>query len=418
MLAPSRFPRFRLLRMVLQVAVLCSVFFNYIGLDNLWEDTIIPRPSTFPAQTQTEQLNDSHQQTAVALGPVPRKEGSGNASATVSPTLEQYQEGPTFLLGIPTVEGEVQRRQAVRDTYLSFYRDLYSQDQPNRICSLEQVKHNRALLRECQLIYLFFVGGNPDGPSELVAPNASFPMTVKGSLNEDDLVYLNIRENLEDGKSQTFFKYASILSKEIPFDYIGKIDSDTLLFVPEFLNFAALNLPQRPDNRLVYGGNTHLKTACDKDEIDSTHPCPFKLVGDHYFGGAFYWMSPDLAEFITSDAVPRDKLSIRHEDADIGNFVFSYPLVHKSSSIHSVKVSGPQLLIHPRRNGNWMVQERQTAFRHKLWAHSLNSTKENQPGPYFKNLRHYRKFWRQYQAYWLSNKSRIVSARHAFQCIA
>ena len=332
-----------------------------------------------------------------------------------SPSPDQYPNGPTFLLGIPTVLDEVDRRKAVRETYLSFYQDISSQQEPNRICSLVAILRQLVSLQECQLIYVFFVGGSPHGPTELVAPNISFPMTINSTLEgEDDVIFLNIRENLEDGKSQTFFKYASmIVAKDVPVDYIGKIDSDTLLFVPEFLDFCKQNLPRRPHNRLVYGGNPHLAGSCDP-AVNDTHPCPLELVGEVYMGGSFYWMSPDLADFISSDRVPRAKLAIRHEDVDVGNFIFTYSQVYKdapwNTTIRAVDVPGSRLLIHRVFDGNWLFRNRATSLSRMLWAHSLDNKKY--PGPFFKDLRNYRKVWRQFQAFWLSNETLVVRRWH------
>ncbi len=369
----------------------------YVGLGTLSSPSIANSVSLLPGHGHS-------MASRFANSMLSKQRRQADASKIIDPLKLRIQGGPTFLLGIPTIQDEVERRQAVRETYLSFFKDLYHEDQPNRVCSLAQIQRNISLFLECQVVYFFFLGGNPNGPTELVAPNSSFPMTIEGNLDEDDLIYFNIRENLEDGKSQTFFKYASMLSKEIQFDYVGKIDSDTLLFLPAFLDFAAIHLP--PRQLLVYGGNPHDRNACDTNSHDS-HTCPLELVGQLYMGGSFYWMSPDLAEFITSNAVPRSQLTVRHEDIDIGNFVFTYPNVYEGKNIRVVNVTGSQLLIHQLVDGNWMFRNRATSLSGMLWAHSLNDGQY--PGPFFKDLRHFRKVWRQFQWYWLSNKTLVVS---------
>jgi hypothetical protein len=135
---------------------------------------------------------------------------------------------PTFLWGIWTTEAEVERRQAVREMYLSVYQET---DEPHCICSLSGIQNKKVALDDCQLADAFFLGANPIGLTELVHPNGSFPMTTERPANrEEDDVYLNIRENIKDKKSQTWFKYASMAVDELPLDYIAKVDSDTLLF--------------------------------------------------------------------------------------------------------------------------------------------------------------------------------------------
>ena len=79
----------------------------------------------------------------------------------------------------------------------------------------------------CELIYTFVIGGgNPDGPTELV--DDSLPILVVADhdddkrnnntknedLNMDDITLLNIQENMEDGKSQNWMYYASLVMEE------------------------------------------------------------------------------------------------------------------------------------------------------------------------------------------------------------
>jgi hypothetical protein len=322
---------------------------------------------------------------------------STTKSDTKTPGKTRYS--PTFLWGIPSVKDEVERRKVVRETYLSYYKES---DEPNRICSLADIQSHKIPLEDCQIAYTFFLGGNPNGPTELVKPNASFPMVmVDAPKDEDDVVYLNIKENMEDGKSQTWLKYASMVVQDFPFDYVAKADSDTLLFTPAFLQYAEEALPARPNNTRTYGGYPHYKTSCDPN-VNDTHSCPLPLVGDVYMAGALYWMSADLATFVTSNAVDRTSLTIRHEDVDIGNFVFSHP-----EKVKTVRVKPSSILIHRVVDSNWEQRDEAYTFRGMYWGHSENGF---WPGPFFKNLHHYRKMWSHFQAYWLSNQTLMVRA--------
>jgi hypothetical protein len=260
------------------------------------------------------------------------------------------------------------------------------------------------------MAYTFFFGGNPDGPTELVNPNASFPMLVRDppTTDENDVIYLNIKENMEDGKSQTWLKYASMVIEEFPFDYVAKADSDTILFTPAFLEFAEKTFPHRPNNIRIYGGDTHGKNSCNPTVID-THPCPLPLVGDVYAGGALYWMSADLASFVTSDQVDRSKLMIRHEDVDIGNFVFSHP-----QNVTTTIVNKTSILIHRNVDILWQWHQQGRNFEKMLWGHSEAGFA---PGPYFKDVHNYRKTWRQFQVYWFSDKKLKVKRVSAFVSI-
>jgi hypothetical protein len=182
---------------------------------------------------------------------------------------------------------------------------------------------NSSLFNECQMAYTFVMGGNPSGPKELVEFNASYPMTVDNPQSststlqqEQDIVYLNIQENMKEGKSQTWFKYATtVLDDHFYFDYIGKTDGDTLIYPNLFLKFALNPLPTFPNNMRTYVGDYRIRASTKGLNI-----------GPVYMGGHLYWMSPDLARFITSPNCNRTALAVFSEDQSIGNFIHSHPL--------------------------------------------------------------------------------------------
>ena len=53
-------------------------------------------------------------------------------------------------------------------------------------------------------------------------------------LNEPDMTLLNIRENMNEGKSQTWMKYAATIAEEYDLDYVAKCDADSLFHLHEF----------------------------------------------------------------------------------------------------------------------------------------------------------------------------------------
>ena len=220
--------------------------------------------------------------------------------------------GVTFLFGIPTVANpkEAMRRQMIRETYLSFYKTFNKSS--DRICKLTHILNGNTSLQDCQIAYAFFMGANKAGPPELLSPNATFPMTRDRpkldpaklytiGKGEDDIIYLNIRENQFDGKMPTWFKYGSMVVEEmnVPFDYIAKVDSDTLLFIPTLLEFADVHL--RDTSKLIHVGLPFFSNFCNKKKFDD-HPCPMPLAGDLYMSGEFSAMSSQLASIITSPA--------------------------------------------------------------------------------------------------------------------
>ena len=309
---------------------------------------------------------DEYKDTFVAYHD-PKEEHVVRSNNKINQTIGTCHYGPRILLGIFTMESnkEFARRQAVRDTYLNYFKKNLKkrndgngggkqdqQQQRNRICSLKELINSMGtnifngqggessllLQDECQLAYVFVMGGgNPNGPNELVDYNGSYPMVVEAppphsrpatahslQVNETDIIYLNIKENMKEGKSQTFFKYAtSIVDEYLYFDYIAKTDSDTLL-LPEHLLDKDMNvLPKFPHNVRIYGGSPRGKKEYEQ------------LLGPVYNQGLFYYMSIDLARHITSTNCFRDRIKVWSEDKSVGNFVHSYPLPIRRMRIDS-----------------------------------------------------------------------------------
>jgi hypothetical protein len=135
--------------------------------------------------------------------------------------------------------------------------------------------------------------------------------------SEEDVTYLNIRENMNKGKSLTWFKHASSnIAKEFQIDIIIKMDTDVMLFPERVLVDIQRRLKyshKNPRPNGVYGGKQ------------------IKHRGHDFMQGGFYFLSTDLASFITSKECDRslieedkEKFGSRAEDAEIGALVNNY----------------------------------------------------------------------------------------------
>eukprot|EP00529_Nitzschia_sp_RCC80_P001018 CAMPEP_0113484942 /NCGR_PEP_ID=MMETSP0014_2-20120614/24226_1 /TAXON_ID=2857 /ORGANISM="Nitzschia sp." /LENGTH=545 /DNA_ID=CAMNT_0000378569 /DNA_START=371 /DNA_END=2006 /DNA_ORIENTATION=- /assembly_acc=CAM_ASM_000159 len=229
-----------------------------------------------------------------------------------------------------------------------------------------RVCNHTDVVDDCQIIYVFFVGaGDPkSAPTELVGledddddddedddgnDDASKKTTDFRSMlytgdhvpqfnsslipidkYEPGVVYLNIRENQFDGKMTTWFQFASLVEREFRYeiDYVAKVDSDLLLFTPNFMEWVEtehrrLHGEQNVPPRQSYGGTEFPSTNC---ELNATfdHDCPLPLVGRSYMSGELNFMSVDLARYIVSNHCPREELTIPHEDVSLSNYVYSY----------------------------------------------------------------------------------------------
>lgn len=226
------------------------------------------------------------------------------------------------------------QRQLRRDTYLSYYKDHHSgTPREHWICSIDDLIHGKLQHPDlCRLAYAFVLGGNPNGPQMLLSYNDSYPLTVDIPGNESDLIYLNIQENGRYGKSPTWFNYASSINNG-DFAYIFKTDIDNLLFPSQFFDsFVDSKLPKTPVR--VYGGTPKNKKGCGGDKHDHCR----QLVGPIFNGGGCYFLSADLAQFISnSNSFDHYAVKLPHEDMTTGNFVFRHPLKIKTISDRQFK---------------------------------------------------------------------------------
>jgi hypothetical protein len=268
---------------------------------------------------------DKYKDKIVSLGSQNYSDPVEEARARTSKAKKYFERetnvpGSRILMGIFTMDSdsERERRIAVRETYLSYYKS--SDTMPNRICSLQdliqELLPNDGM--DCQMAYTFVMGSNPNGPTNLLQTNSTFPMTVQevpeALRNETDIIHLNIRENMEDGKSPSWFRYATkVVDEQFYFEYIGKTDTDTLIFPRHFLDITFTKYPSFPKNVRVFGGQERLKYEWGS-----------RMVGPLYMGGQFYWMSIDLARFVTTRDLGSVDVGI--EDMSMGNFVHSHPL--------------------------------------------------------------------------------------------
>jgi hypothetical protein len=442
----------------------------------------------------------------------PSSSTTTKATSTTTSTSRQ----PKFLFAIPSTltNIESQRRQVMRETFLSFdaqIHELYlrsmlsSVTSPattagatatavsapaadrqrgpmrktskqhekkiklntpplyNRVCSLQEwtcannsnesnkrtlevLRRRRHVREECQIIYAFFVGGNSTaGPSLVDESLTDFRTmimtsntTSDGGDEEPGLIQLNIRENQFDGKMTTILQFAALVGREFPsIDYVAKVDSDTMVFTPNFLETMQIRhekiLPlvhgldqnQNNNNGLstsplpfaterIYGGVRYPKTFCGMNETH--HPCPLPLVGDSYMSGELNFMSMDLAAYVVSDDCPRDSITLPHEDVSLSNYVYSYTnnskVIHKiqqrqqhqqevDTSIHQIFISRDRKLHTFNQSADWVdmklgrAADITTQLKRYLWGHCNPRAHGNKEiYKYFKTPSKVREFWK------------------------
>lgn len=245
---------------------------------------------------------------------------------------------PRVLLGILTAdfESEIEtRRRHVQ--MIRLWNDP-------RVCSLDQLRSSLDTER-CELIWTFVLGGNPaastglynetERPFELSRSQVSLPQDLQQDTSIS-AVFLNIRENMEEGKSPTWFAYGAKIAKEYNLDYVAKCDTDTVLLYPELFQFGYRNLLAAPYNQRTYVGHPMDKLFAPRmqswlrqggREFRKEKEGFFE---EHFFRvhiyarGQLYILSTDLAQFVATQA---DDCSYcqQIEDHDIGSMVLHSP---------------------------------------------------------------------------------------------
>ncbi|GFH56562.1 hypothetical protein CTEN210_13038 [Chaetoceros tenuissimus] len=202
------------------------------------------------------------------------------------------------------------RREYIRETFVNSAEE--------HLCSLNEYLNTIESTRAnagCEIIYTFVIGaGDSDRPTD---HGDDEPLTLpydQHGKSEPDCTYLNIRENIEQGKSATWLKYASLIGRQYGFDYVMKVDDDTVLTVPQLVQFTREELPPVPYNTRIYGGP----------------PRPSRSANTLYAAGELYFMSLDLAYYVGNELTAQDRVDMRTakrpvEDLDMGTYIYSHP---------------------------------------------------------------------------------------------
>jgi len=242
------------------------------------------------------------------------------------------------LLGVFTYDHRLQApyRRQFRKLF-----QIFNDNNDGRVCSLQEFEDapNDETRYDCQLIWTFVVGGlkRDTARSEIVGDDLSVVMPTenikfqraKDLRESNDVTYLNIRENMNEGKSQTWFKFAANMMNKYDLDYAGKIDSDSLPYLDKFFTWAYVYLPPPPYNQGILAGVPMDKMWWNKDKATmntDTNEDFFKnsygKVVHLYAAGQCYLMSRDLVDTVVLEAPKSRAYREGHEDHDISAMAF------------------------------------------------------------------------------------------------
>jgi Galactosyltransferase len=317
------------------------------------------------------------------------------STKSTSTTNDDVNDRPRILIGIFSTDF------ADGKEFRTRHRTLFHEWNDTRICSLydyEQEQQEQLFLNnisrvssKCELIYTFVVGANPKGLPQLLNDDHrswTVPRPIKNANNDDintsnDITLLNIRENMNEGKSQSWIAYCSQhLFKLYHFDYIAKWDADSILLLPEFFHFVHTNLPTTPYNSMVYIGTPFDKVYWEQNEQTDEEHVRVESFFENYYNrvhvyitGELYIIANDLAQYIIIETMLHHCIYCEGvEDHDISTI--AYHGSPKSKPIKFVLIGKhQQFWIHPIKtkdewNSIWR-REKLRISKHQQQNHSL-----------------------------------------------
>lgn len=168
-----------------------------------------------------------------------------------------------------------------------------------------------------------------------------------------NLVVGNFKENIDEGKTYEWFKWASKISKSRGTDYIFKMDTDTIINwcrLSEFLQSHDVRFGRYPHERYVYIGRLNDWGACGKFEHCPPPECQsFSNSCWIYMSGGFYGLSHSLLNRILESRYTHSNI-IGPEDLLVGRWISKLSMPEK---IHIFNVPNGDLWCHSLNKEIW-----------------------------------------------------------------
>jgi hypothetical protein len=174
---------------------------------------------------------------------------------------------------------------------------------------------------------------------------------------------------MNEGKSQTWFYYGSLVAAEYGLEYVAKIDTDSLPYLDKYFDFADTSLPPAPYNTRILAGTIVDKAWWPKktDKENNIKEAYFnkRYSTLHlYAAGQMYIMSQDLAQGVAEVCATSNETKVfseGHEDHDVSTFAF---MALKDSMDYPIK------LIIIALDNPWWKHETKLRYGVRRWRKS------------------------------------------------
>lgn len=333
------------------------------------------------------------------------------------PVQFHKREWDRMLFGIFTYDSpnEADIRAANRETHLSYYKNSPQENRTDLICSLAELLSNATLAQDpesCRVVYSFVMGGGVGNHSmrqkwskldsrretvsevktrclwedpecggkditkwTLDAPKCSVSHVLAQELKQyDDITMLSIAENHELGKTDTWFTYMSMLTRQRPelqIGFVGKLDSDNLVRWPVFLQYLTLSTKEIDTIPFIYGGFAINKKVCVGKVYGGICKQP-SVIFDNFVSGAMAYLSTPLAQHVYMDGTTLERkreVWIVGEDLQLGNMAYSDPSRKPYIINHRYGRGNNYISSHVSNNATILRREYYKVYPHNLKSH-------------------------------------------------
>jgi hypothetical protein len=260
-LVRSNVPRILVLG-VLPIVILVVSYRNLTDLEYLTTTTVDTSHQAKPAYSPVRPAPAGHKASWPFWFSLLTARFRGPRTACPSIDPRRRPQRARVLLGIFSTKDDIDSR----NQYRAMFQFWKSRDcrYHHAICSFSEYQQElkRRKVSQCELIYSFVIGvgqafNGTEAPTEIT--NDERPLLVNRSAMKDweefdDTTLLNIRENTNDGKAQTWLRYASRVAEDHDFEYVAKCEQTAYLDIRKYFRFADLRLlPQPYDWDLLAG---------------------------------------------------------------------------------------------------------------------------------------------------------------------
>jgi hypothetical protein len=233
---------------------------------------------------------------------------TATATATATAASPPPPPPPTMRVFMGIISSSHSRMEMV---YRNKHREIFQLWNDTRLCTLHDFELNPH--SECRIIYSFVLGGGDNStPTQLLEEDPSHPLVLTNipilprfqDINDKDMTVLNIQENMNEGKTPTFFYFGSqVARKHNTIGYVVKCDLDSTFRLDTLIKFVDQQLPTNGSPTVVGTLRHKAYWPVNRTNKQEEYWQQSYYAGMHlYLAGSLYMVSVDLVQAMVEEA--------------------------------------------------------------------------------------------------------------------